>query len=120
MLLLLGQDHFSIEKMHDFDVFNECVTDRPTDQPTDGHSLLQRCEDASKNGFGDVVRTKTGFDLAFDVRGLTVSHLCQLLLHWTVPIDELLLSTIYYRFTVLFIMVHLYCSDNCQCVNVTL
>ena len=21
--------------MHDFDVFNECVTDRPTDQPTD-------------------------------------------------------------------------------------
>ena len=34
MLLLLGQDHFSVEKMHEFDVFNECVT-RQTDQPTD-------------------------------------------------------------------------------------
>ena len=35
MLLLLGQDHFSVEKMHEFDVFNECVTDQPTDRPTD-------------------------------------------------------------------------------------
>ena len=34
MLLLLGQDHFSVEKMHEFDVFNECVTDQPTNQPT--------------------------------------------------------------------------------------
>ena len=34
MLLLLGQDHFSVEKMHKFNVFNECVT-RPTDQPMD-------------------------------------------------------------------------------------
>ena len=33
MIFLMGQDHFSIEKMHEFDVFNECVT-RPTDQPT--------------------------------------------------------------------------------------
>ena len=38
MLLLLCRDHFSIEKMHEFDVFDECVTwptDRPTNQPTD-------------------------------------------------------------------------------------
>ena len=35
MLLKLGQAHFSVEKMHDFDVFNECVTDEPTDRPTD-------------------------------------------------------------------------------------
>ena len=35
MLLLLGQNHFSVEKMLAFDVFNECVTDRPTDRPTD-------------------------------------------------------------------------------------
>ena len=35
MLLLLGQNHFSVEKMLDFDVFNECVTDQPTDRPTD-------------------------------------------------------------------------------------
>ena len=48
MLLLLGKDLFSVEKMHKFDVFNECVT-QPTDQPTDGQSLLKRCEDASKN-----------------------------------------------------------------------
>ena len=34
MLLLLGQDHFSVEKMHEFDVFNECVT-RQTDQRTE-------------------------------------------------------------------------------------
>ena len=34
MLLLLGQDHFSVEKMHEFDVFNECVTDQPTNRPT--------------------------------------------------------------------------------------
>ena len=44
MLLLLGQNHFSVVKMLDFDVFNECVTNRQTD----GHSLLKRCEDASK------------------------------------------------------------------------
>ena len=31
---LLSLNHFSVEKMHDFDVFNECVTDRPTDQQT--------------------------------------------------------------------------------------
>ena len=41
---LLSLNHFSVEKMHDFDVFNECVTDRPTDQQTDrqtnGQSLL--------------------------------------------------------------------------------
>ena len=35
MLLLLGSANFSVEKMHDFDVFNECVTDRQTDRPTD-------------------------------------------------------------------------------------
>ena len=35
MLLLLGQNHFSVEKMLDFDVFNECVTNRQTDRPTD-------------------------------------------------------------------------------------
>ena len=35
MLLLLGMNHFYDEKMLDFDVFNECVTDRPTDRPTD-------------------------------------------------------------------------------------
>ena len=35
MLLLLGQDYFSVEEMHDFDVFNECVTNQPTNQPTD-------------------------------------------------------------------------------------
>ena len=35
MLLLLGQNHFSVEKMLDFDVFNECVTDQQTDRPTD-------------------------------------------------------------------------------------
>ena len=35
MLLLLGRDHFSVEKMHKFNVFNECVTDQPTDRPTD-------------------------------------------------------------------------------------
>ena len=34
MNYLLGQDYFSVEKMHEFNVFNECVT-RPTDQPTD-------------------------------------------------------------------------------------
>ena len=34
MLLLLGQDHFSVEKIYEFDVFNECVTDQPTNQPT--------------------------------------------------------------------------------------
>ena len=28
---LLSLNHFSVEKMHDFDVFNECVTNRPTD-----------------------------------------------------------------------------------------
>ena len=28
--------------------FDESVTDRPTDQPTDGQGLLQRCEDVSK------------------------------------------------------------------------
>ena len=32
---LLSLNHFSVEKMHDFDVFNECVTDRPTDRQTD-------------------------------------------------------------------------------------
>ena len=33
---LLGYwNHFSVAKMHDFDVFNECVTNQPTDQPTD-------------------------------------------------------------------------------------
>ena len=45
---LLSLNHFSVEKMHDFDVFNECVTDRPTDRQTDrqtdrltnGQSLL--------------------------------------------------------------------------------
>ena len=35
MLLLLGWNHFFVEKMLDFDVFNECVTDQPTDRPTD-------------------------------------------------------------------------------------
>ena len=35
MLLLLGQNHFSVEKMLDFDVFNECVTNQQTDRPTD-------------------------------------------------------------------------------------
>ena len=34
MLLPLDQDHFSVEKIHDFDVFNECVT-RPTNQRTE-------------------------------------------------------------------------------------
>ena len=34
MRLLLGQDHFPVEKMHEFDVFNECVTNQPTDRPT--------------------------------------------------------------------------------------
>ena len=45
MFLSSGQDHFSVEKMHEFDVFNECVTD----QQTEGHSLLQRCDVAYKN-----------------------------------------------------------------------
>ena len=36
------------EKHVRFCDFNECVTDRQTDRPTDGHSPLQRCEDASK------------------------------------------------------------------------
>ena len=35
MLLLLGLNHFSVEKTLDFDVFNKCVTNQPTDQPTD-------------------------------------------------------------------------------------
>ena len=35
MLLLLGQNHFSVEKILDFDVFNECVTNRLTNRPTD-------------------------------------------------------------------------------------
>ena len=35
MQLLLGWDRFSVEKLHDFDVFNECVTNQPTDRPTD-------------------------------------------------------------------------------------
>ena len=35
MHLLLGQNHFSVEKMLDFDDFNECVTDHPTDRPAD-------------------------------------------------------------------------------------
>ena len=35
MHLLLGQNHFSVEKMLDFDDFNECVTDQPTNRPTD-------------------------------------------------------------------------------------
>ena len=35
MLLLLGLKHFSLEKMLDFDSFNKCVTDQPTDQPMD-------------------------------------------------------------------------------------
>ena len=30
-----GSGPLSVEKMYEFDVFNECVTDRPTDQPTD-------------------------------------------------------------------------------------
>ena len=34
MLLLLIQDHFPVEKMHEFDIFNDCVTQQ-TDQPTD-------------------------------------------------------------------------------------
>ena len=34
MPLLLGLNHFSVEKILDFDVFNECVTDQPTNQPT--------------------------------------------------------------------------------------
>ena len=34
MLLLLGEAHFSFEKMHDFDVFDECVTNRLTNRPT--------------------------------------------------------------------------------------
>ena len=29
-----AQNHVTVEEMHDFDVFNECVTDRPTDQRT--------------------------------------------------------------------------------------
>ena len=44
----MGKNYFSVEKMHDFDVFNECVTNQQTNRPTNGHSLLQRCEDASK------------------------------------------------------------------------
>ena len=35
MLLLLGQDNFSVEIMHELDVFNECAT-----LPTDGQSLF--------------------------------------------------------------------------------
>ena len=35
MLLLLGYKLFPVVKMHDFDDFNECVTNQPTDQPTD-------------------------------------------------------------------------------------
>ena len=38
MLLLMGQDHFSVEKMHEFDVFNECVT-QLTNRQSDGQSL---------------------------------------------------------------------------------
>ena len=30
MLLFLGWNHFSDEKMLDFDVFDKCITDRPT------------------------------------------------------------------------------------------
>ena len=32
---LLGKNHFSVEKMLDFDVFTECVTNQQTDRPTD-------------------------------------------------------------------------------------
>ena len=35
MLLLLSWYEFSDEKMQDFDAFYKCVTDRPTDRPTD-------------------------------------------------------------------------------------
>ena len=34
MLLLLGQDNFFVEIMHEFNVLNECIT-QPTDRPTD-------------------------------------------------------------------------------------
>ena len=30
-------------------ISNVCVTNRPTDQPTDGHDPLYKCEDALKN-----------------------------------------------------------------------
>ena len=32
LLLLLGYNYFTVDKMH---VFDECITDQPTDQPTD-------------------------------------------------------------------------------------
>ena len=38
--------YWFLRKRQDFYV---CVTDRPTDQSTAKHELLQRCEDASKN-----------------------------------------------------------------------
>ena len=31
----MGQNYFSVEKMHDFDVFNEYDTDQPTNRQTD-------------------------------------------------------------------------------------
>ena len=32
---LLSLNHFFVEKMHDFDVFNECVTNQQTNRPMD-------------------------------------------------------------------------------------
>ena len=60
MLLLLGQNHFSVEKMLDFDVFNECVTNRQTDRQTTDkayyrdagtHLKTPKIEDNSKDLF---------------------------------------------------------------------
>ena len=46
MLHLLGQYHLTVKKMHDFDVFNECVTDQQTDRQTDKQTHIAYYKDA--------------------------------------------------------------------------